>query len=327
MGEHDCLVFEVARGTTHDGPGVRTTFFLKGCPLECAWCQNPEGIRPENEISLDGDSCRRCLACVAACPAGAVSAKGREPVLNRSLCTLCGRCAQACPPGAIELVARCRDMNSIVDEALKDREYYDAFGGGVTVSGGEPLRRPEFVREFFRRMRRSGVETALDTCGFAPREAFLSVLEETGHVLYDLKMMDDTLHLRYTGQSNRVVLENLLACGRAIRKSAPGPSRSRKAARLWIRTPLVPGMTATPANIVGIGGFLEEHLGDVVERWELCAFNNACAPKYRKLGLDWELGNAPLMRREETGALLEIASSSGFPAERIAVTGLVAGRE
>ena len=312
-----CPVFDIARGSTHDGPGIRTTVFFKGCPLRCTWCQNPEGMSVEREVGWEATKCIRCLACVAACTASALSEGAEGLPRDRSVCTRCGACVEACPARAMEFTDREWTLDALLAEALKDREYYRASGGGVTVSGGEPLLRHGFVRAFFERLHAQAVHTTLDTCGLAPKAALAGVLAHTDHVLFDLKLMDPVLHEQFTGHSNRLILGNLLTVADMVRTS-------RGARRLWIRTPLIPGATATPDNVSRIGAFLCEHLADAVERWELCAFNNACLAKYQKLGLRWAFEGIPLMGRQAVEALRQSALSTGFDPQKMVVSGLTA---
>ena len=268
MPPSTCQVFEVARGSTHDGPGMRTTIFLKGCPLRCLWCQNPEGISAEPDIVWEAEKCIRCLDCVRACPESAIAESPDGLTRDRSLCTRCGACVEVCASRAMDYTARRWDMDSLVAESIKDLEYYRTFGGGVTVSGGEPLRQYRFVSDFFERLHELGVHTALDTCGMAPKEAFDAVLPYTDHVLFDLKMMDADLHLKYTGQSNALILKNLQTVAESIRTGCHETKPHMM--RLWIRTPLIPGATATTGNLCAIGSFILEHLADLVNRWKLC---------------------------------------------------------
>ena len=218
-------------------------------------------------------------------------------------------------------------LDRLVEEALKDKDYYEAFGGGVTASGGEPLCQHRFVAEFFRRLKERGVHTALDTCGLAPAEALQSVLPYTDCVLYDVKFLDPGLHRKYTGQGNEAILANLAHVANAIRAigqhGSPGTNRG---VTLWIRTPLIPGATATEANIAAISRFIRDHLLDVVERWELCAFNSVCISKYRKMRLPWAYEGCELMRQDDVDVLKATALSAGFPDEKLVVSGLIAGR-
>jgi pyruvate formate lyase activating enzyme len=317
-GAQTSLVIDIFRGTTHDGPGMRTTVFFKGCPLNCLWCQNPEGIKAGPEIWWEGRKCIRCLACQQACPRDGVYEDESGMHTDAATCTLCGACVEACPAQAMSFTSQEWTLDLLVEEALKDRDYYAAFGGGVTASGGEPLRQHRFVAEFFRRLHEHGVHTALDTCGLAPAEAVRAVLPYTDSVLFDIKLMDPALHQQFTGHSNDVILQNLLEMADAVRAG-----RSRGMA-LWIRTPLVPGATATAANISAIGHFIRDNLLDVVERWELCAFNSACKSKYQKMGRRWAYEDTPLMGQAAIDELKAIAIAAGIPADRLVVSGLVA---
>jgi pyruvate formate lyase activating enzyme len=322
--ETNCLVIDISRGTTHDGPGLRTTVFFKGCPLACAWCQNPEGIKAGQEIWWEERKCIRCLECVAACPNGALREEESGIVRDRALCELCGACVEACPSLAMAYTGQEWSLEGLVKEALKDKEYYRAFGGGVTVSGGEPLRQHDFVGEFLGRMQAEGIHTALDTCGLASQEALDAVLPFADMVLFDIKLLDPEQHRRYTGQSNQIILRNLERIAEAVRASRRDGGHAK---RLWIRTPLIPGTTAGEENLAAIGAYIHERLDDAVERWELCAFNSACKSKYKKMGQTWIYEDVPLMRQDEIERVRAAALSGGFDAGRLVVSGLVAKGE
>jgi len=316
-------VFEIIRGTTHDGPGMRTTVFLKGCPLRCDWCQNPEGMRPGREIWWEQQKCIGCLACMENCPTGALSEDEHGLHRDKSKCILCGDCVVECPAQAMAFTSREYSIAQLLAEALKDKEYYQAFGGGVTVSGGEPLCQAAFVMEFFQQLHNMGIHTALDTSGLAPVEALRSVLRHTDAVLFDLKLMDSALHQRYTGQPNELILDNLLFIAEYIRAQRQDKNHPMQ---LWLRTPLIPDITATAENITAIGSFICNHLPDVMERWELCAFNPACNSKYRKLGLSWPYADYPLLGQAIIDQLTAAALSAGIAADKLVVSGLIANR-
>jgi pyruvate formate lyase activating enzyme len=325
MDDQKSLVIDVFRGTTHDGPGMRTTVFFKGCYLNCLWCQNPEGIKGGQEIWWDERKCIRCLACQQACPVDAIFEDAQGLHIDRSKCTLCGACVEACPSQAMSYTGKEWTIDQLVKEALNDREYYQAFGGGVTASGGEPLFQHEFVQEFFKRLKEQGVNTALDTCGLAPREILQSVLPYTDHVLYDLKIIDPGLHKKYTGHSNETILENLVFIADTIRQmKQEHTSGNSQPLKLWIRTPLIPDTTATPENISAIGRFIHANLLDVVDRWELCSFNNACISKYIKMGQPWAYAEYPLMGQDFIDSLKAAALSTQIPGELLVVSGLIA---
>lgn len=320
-----CKIIEITRGTTHDGPGMRTTVFLKGCPLNCLWCQNPEGIQAGQAVWWEERKCIRCLECIQVCPAGAVVEEEEGLHRDRDLCLVCGKCIENCPAQAVTFTGQELDLEELFREVLKDRDYYSAFGGGVTVSGGEPLSQYHFVAEFFRRLQSEGVHTALDTCGLASRDAFRVVLPHTDAVLFDIKLFDSDLHKQFTGQPNETILDNLLFVADHIR--AVNPIRKavgRAEMILWIRTPLIPDATATHDNITAISEFIQARLSDVVERWELCAFNPTCNTKYQKMDLGWAYGDTPLMGQSDVDRLSTAALATGIAADKVVVSGLIA---
>jgi pyruvate formate lyase activating enzyme len=311
-----CHVIEITRGSTHDGPGMRTTVFLKGCPLRCAWCQNPESMSFAQEVWWEQRKCIGCLECVAVCQAEALSETPAGIQRDRQKCTLCGACVEECPAKARTFTGEEWGIEALLKEVLKDQDYYRAFGGGVTLSGGEPLSQAPFVAEFFRRLQAAGVHTALDTCGLASPASLAAVLPRTDHVLFDIKLLDPALHQRFTGQSNEIILRNLAAVATFIRQA-------ERPMKLWIRTPLIPGATATPENIAAISRFIHETLSDVTERWELCAFNPTCKSKYDKLDLPWAYEGYALLGREMAAQLRETAAAHGMSKDAVFVTGLL----
>jgi pyruvate formate lyase activating enzyme len=310
----ELTVFNIQRMSTEDGPGLRTTVFVKGCGLECRWCHNPEGISPSPQVVWHGPRCIGSRECDAACPEQAILRSGDEIEIDRDRCTVCGECVERCPAGAIEQWGTRWTLDELVSEVAKDRSYFEASGGGVTVSGGDPALFTPFVAPFLERCRILGLRTALDTCGMCSRSNLLTLAGRSDLVLYDLKEIDPERHARFTGQSNQRILANLVALAEQMRRGEP-PSE------LWIRTPLIPGATLTEENIRGIGAFIAREVGDVVARWELCAFNNLAADKYRRLGLRWEFEGVPLLSKAELQRFEEVARSSGVDPEIVLATG------
>lgn len=302
--------------STEDGPGIRTTVFLKGCSLACAWCHNPESIETRPEVVWHEWKCIGCSSCDSVCTETALLHLGDEVVIDRDRCIGDGACADACPASAIERIGTARDLDGLVAEVVRDRAFFDASGGGVTVSGGEPGVQARFTTAFLARLRALGIHTALDTSGMCSERAIAGMSAHADLVLYDLKEIHGERHLRFTGHSNDRILANLLDIGARMRHE--GRPRA-----LWIRTPLVPGCTATEENVTGIGGFIAAQLADVISRWELCAFNNLAADKYRRLGRVWDFEHRSLLSRDELTRLGEVACRSGVDPSIVAVTGPV----
>ncbi len=209
------LIAQIVRSAVHDGPGVRTVVFFKGCPLRCHWCHSPETQSPRAEVVLHADRCLECGACEAACTHGAIIAQGGARGVNRTRCRVCGDCTAGCPTGARTIVGRMVSVEALLDEIERDTVFYDQSQGGVTISGGEPLSQPRFLAALLARCRERRIHTAVETCGHAPPRTLLAVAQWTDLFLYDLKLMSDARHRVATGQSNRRILENLrLLCGR-----------------------------------------------------------------------------------------------------------------
>ncbi|HEX9007005.1 MAG TPA: glycyl-radical enzyme activating protein [Bacteroidota bacterium] len=236
-------VFNIMRYCVHDGPGIRTTVFLKGCPLRCSWCHNPEGQQKVVELSFREDRCVRCGDCFQICPNGAVRREGDRYLPLREACEGCGTCTDACYAEARQLVGTPMTVSEVMNEILKDIAFYDQSGGGVTFSGGEPLLWAAFLARAMCACKEFGIHTALETAGFAPWEQLEPVARVTDLFLYDLKLMDEEAHKRFTGVSSALILENL------VRLSDQG-------AKITVRFPLVPGVNDHDANLRATAEFL-----------------------------------------------------------------------
>lgn len=259
------LVFNIQRYSVHDGPGIRTTVFLKGCPLHCAWCHNPESISRQPQILLLESRCIGCLECTDVCD-HAPKDDAPLPAQNEA-CEVCGKCVEACPAAARQLAGRSVTVEELLGEILKDRVFYDESGGGVTFSGGEPLLQPEFLKAILEASKTQGVHTAVDTCGLVKLESLLEVVPATDVFLYDLKLMDDTKHRFYTGASNAVILENLQRLG-AVAKN------------IWIRVPIMPSVNADDANLEATARFAAKI--PAVTQVNLLPFHRMGVQKFRR---------------------------------------------
>lgn len=294
------LVFSVDRNVVEDGPGIRTTVFLKGCPLRCVWCHSPQSQSKERQLLFIENRCIGCGACVEICPKDAqeMSGTGRRILWER--CDDCGECANVCPPMALEMAGEWVTVEQIMDIVRRDVVYYKNSGGGVTFSGGEALAQPEFLTACLERSRQEGIHTAVDTSGFAPWPVFERILPHTDLFLYDLKQMDSGKHEEMTGVGNAVILENL--------KRIDGRGK-----RVWVRVPLIPGYNDSIENLRQIAEFTQTLTN--VERISLLPYNGAAGAKYSFVGRKYGLEHLDGQTNQEKTDFLKIFSSVGLTVE------------
>jgi pyruvate formate lyase activating enzyme len=263
------LIFDLKKYSIKDGPGIRTTVFFKGCPLRCRWCHNPEGQSFDPEIMIRSSHClAECCECVSACPENAIAKTAGVPVLDRLKCNACGKCADICPARAIEAVGRRLSLGQLAQEIEKDRIFQEQSGGGVTFSGGEPLSQADFLNSILDYCREKEIHTTVDTCGFAPTDVLEGIARKTDLFLYDLKVIDEKRHQAFTGESNRLILENLKRLAAMGKKTI-------------VRLPVVPGVNDDEENIHETAKFLRSL--KAVSDISLLPYHNLGRNKYRGL--------------------------------------------
>ena len=275
------IIFDLKRFAVHDGAGLRSTLFLKGCSLHCPWCQNPEGISPQPVLWHNPQACLRCGNCVVVCPTKALSLTDRIHV-NREACNCCGKCVDVCPAAAMEIIGRTVTAREAADMLMRDQVFFGP-DGGVTLSGGEVLVQWEFAYEVLEICRKAGADTAIETCLLAPRSVIEAIMPVVDHFLIDIKFLDPVLHQRYLGTDNQQILENY-------------PYLVSRKADVLVRTPMIPGYTATEDNIRAIARYISQ--SDPDAKYELLNFNPLCRSKYDALEQNYPVDGGPLSANE-----------------------------
>jgi glycyl-radical enzyme activating protein len=265
------MVFDIQRSSLHDGPGIRTAVFLKGCPLSCIWCHNPESRSRKKEISFRPETCAACGECVVTCKHSAHQIVDGIHIFNRTLCDQCGDCVETCLYEALKLAGREMSVDEVMTVVRRDKPFYEQSGGGLTITGGEPMLQPEFTRELLQAAKVEGLHTCLDTCGWASKQAYEQVLPFVDLFLYDIKATKPETHKRLTGVSNELILTNL-------------DHIMQQGARVRLRCPLVPGINDTPDHLAGIAA-LSKRYPDL-EGIDLMAYHNVGNAKYDRYGIE-----------------------------------------
>ena len=261
-------IFNIQKFCLHDGDGIRTNVFLKGCPLRCIWCHNPEGLESTPSLSFSQSRCTACGRCLPGCPARKI--EDGKIVIDRSACTLCGNCTRACLNEACEIMGREATVGEVMTDVLKDKIFYDRSGGGITLSGGEPSYQPEFSLELLERSKEAGIGIAVETCGAGPRPFFEKAADLGTTFLFDLKCMDPERHKKFTGADNRRILDTL---GYLF---SPG-------ADVILRMPLIPGVNDTDEDIDALASYLKENEGRY-RYAEIMPYHSLGVGKTKKLG-------------------------------------------
>ena len=292
-------ILSLQRFSVHDGPGIRTTVFMKGCPLRCLWCDNPESQPVEPQIIFREERCIRCGACVAVCPEGAVvnaHGDGRRRI-DAEHCSMCGRCVAECYAGALEQVGRLMTAGEVLAEVQADRPFYEQSGGGMTLSGGEPTAQPAFARALLAGAQARGIHTAIESCGDAPWAVWEDLLPFLDLILYDVKEVDPVLHQRLTGTSSERIVDNL---ARLARSNKP----------LIVRRPVIPGCNDSPESIHRLARLVRE-LG-TIDEVHLLPYHRLGEGKYQRLAQEYALRGQPSLKAEDVAGLRDILASYGF---------------
>jgi len=291
------IITNIQRCSTEDGPGIRTTVFFKGCPMNCVWCHNIGTIDPKPRTVWYATKCIGDQACVRACPESALELTPDGMKIDHSKCNTCGTCEDECPTGAVTVMGTIRESDELIDELLRDSVFFATSNGGVTLSGGEATYQSEFALAVAKGLKEHDIHVALDTCGYCSEKVLKDILPYVDLILYDLKVMDLKKHKEFTGVPIDRVLEN-----------AELIANSGKP--VWIRTPIIPGYTDDSDNIKAISNFIVSSMPNV-KRYDLLAFNRMCIEKYTLFDLEYPLKDAELISEDKMEKLAEIARSEG----------------
>jgi pyruvate formate lyase activating enzyme len=294
------LIFDIKPYSINDGPGIRITIFLKGCPLSCLWCHNPEGISPHRQKLYAKAKCIGCETCVQNCPKDALKLTADGIVTDAALCDLCGICADVCPTKAMEMSGSEVTVEELMKRIRRETHLMDQSAGGVTISGGEPMMQSDFLIELLIALGREGIHRAVDTTGLAKTETLLEVAGHTDLFLYDLKMMDPERHKRFTGVSNEKILENLRIL-------------SESGAEINIRIPLIKGVNADEENLRQSAAFVAGLAGSK-KIVSILPYHNIASHKYGKMGREYDEGEMEEPTAEEVAAAGRIFAEQGLEA-------------
>ncbi|MCE0495504.1 glycyl-radical enzyme activating protein [Vibrio salinus] len=289
------VLFNIQRYSLHDGPGIRTIPFFKGCPLSCKWCSNPESHQPQPELIYKKTDCIHCGKCVSACKQQALS-PNNPFFIDRERCIQCGECTDICPTNALEMKGKRMSVEQVILELNKEENLFRRSGGGVTLSGGEPLAQPEFARELLKACKEKGWHTAIETTGYTSKEIIEDVFPWVDLALTDIKAINPYIHKENTGVDNTVILENLI--------------RISFITKVIVRVPVIPGVNDNPDEIRAICEFARLMLN--VDTIHLLPYHTYGENKYQLLGREYPMGDMPVNREDKIESLKQVVESLGF---------------
>ena len=293
-------ITHIQRFSVDDGPGIRTTVFLKGCSLNCNWCHNPECIHPEFQIQFFADRCTQCGACVQACPVQAQKIIAGQRVFLRETCVNTGDCVDVCDSGALQWVGKKITADEVIQEFNKDRVFYEKSRGGITISGGEPLLQPDFTQAILSDCKQSGIHTSVDTAGNIPWQFFEQVLPYTDLFLYDLKCINPEKHLSATGSGNRLILNNL---SQLLKENK----------EIWIRIPLIPNINDQDEDILDFSAVLASM--KQIQKIQLIPYHRYGVGKYDSLGIAYKLADTLPAPAEKIKHIADLFLQQGIRVE------------
>ncbi len=293
--KNTAIITDIQRYSVHDGPGIRTMVFFKGCPLRCRWCHNPETNLVKPQIMVNKELCIGCGVCLSACPNEAVSIKNGRPTTDYKRCTACGACAEVCYAGAREISGRSYGLDEVEEIVLKDEAFYRKTEGGVTLSGGEVLMQAEYASELLKRLKDKSIHTAIETCGFSDWKNFERLIPYLDLALFDVKHYDNEKHRKFTGRGNMLILENL-------RKL------SKTNVQIVIRVPVVPGVNDDPETIIRIAKIAKEIRA---LKMDLLPFHQIGSSKWDAVGTEYTFSNVAEPDKEKISRLAKAVKQTG----------------
>lgn len=293
---NDSIIFNIQKFSIHDGPGIRTTIFFKGCPLECMWCHNPESQNYKMEILYSGDKCTLCRKCISVCKQNAITLNNNRLVTDMDKCNFCGECNIYCINGCRQIAGKKHTIDGVVSEVLKDKIFYEESNGGVTLSGGEPLAYIDFAERLLERLQGNNIHTAVDTSGATSFDSLEKISKYTDLFLYDLKLMDDEKHKEYIGTSNKIIIENL-------------KKLSKIHDNINIRLPIIEGVNADLGHINGVVNLID---GMGIQYVNLLPYHDISQHKYNKLGRDYNSEIMTVPSDDKMNSFKELFELKGY---------------